>query len=229
MSGLVRESWARALGREEPSSCACATRFPRLPAPTTQIRRSPPRASLGSLGLANREPRWSDPPSAPSPHSSCNGRARSSPSGLGARARPALLAFRGVCFRQMLSAYRATWGVPFLLSPLGHNAACCRWRPAACFEGKAVWARASHKCGESEGKDPPFLEVKWRETSLRKVVWEPAGKSVALSNRVWVGWIRLGAEGGSPVCGVKKTWGISISYAGSFHRTRDVGELKYFH
>lgn len=67
LPGLVRESWAGALGQEEPSSCACAMRFPRLPAPTTQIRRPPGLSSLGSLSPTNPERSWGKPALRPQP------------------------------------------------------------------------------------------------------------------------------------------------------------------
>lgn len=66
LPGLVRESWAVALG-QEPSSCACAMRFPRLPAPTTQIRHPPGLSSLGSLSPTNPEPSRGKPALRPHP------------------------------------------------------------------------------------------------------------------------------------------------------------------
>lgn len=67
LSGLVRERWAGALGQEERSSCACAIRFLRLPAPTAQIRRSPGRSSLGFQGPTNQGSSWSEPGLRPQP------------------------------------------------------------------------------------------------------------------------------------------------------------------
>lgn len=67
LSGLVRERWAGAPGQEEPSSCACAVLCLRLPAPTTQIRRSPRLSSPGSLGPPNPDSNWSEPGLRPQP------------------------------------------------------------------------------------------------------------------------------------------------------------------
>lgn len=70
MSGLVRESWAGALGREEPSSCACAMRFPACPRPPHKSDVLPGcrHSALWTGPIRSRV--GPSPPSTPSPRSS---------------------------------------------------------------------------------------------------------------------------------------------------------------
>lgn len=70
MSGLVRESWAGALGREEPSSCACAMRFPASPRPPHKSDVLPGcrHSALWTRPIRSRV--GASSPSAPNPRSS---------------------------------------------------------------------------------------------------------------------------------------------------------------
>lgn len=174
MSGLVRESWAGAPGQAEPSSCACAMRLPRLPAPTTQIGRSPRLTSLGSLGPTNPESSWgrTRPPPPPSPY---NGRTPSSLRGREASALPGWLSlcsgrFRPPAFRRVLNAYLAPSLSPFCsvpaveLQPAAQGVALLAWWEKPCRLGP----RTSVKNLERK----TFHFLKWRETSVWKVVCE---------------------------------------------------------
>lgn len=175
MSGLVRESWAGALGREESPSCACALSYLRLPAPITQIRRSARLTSLDSLGATNPESKGAIPPSAPSLRSSSQRPRSSSRRGLLARAqssvflsprgllRPAgflqlLSSFRAPCLSPLYSVLRTVVPSPALLVPLlPLRVKRCKLGPPMSVEngemgtGKYLTLRS---------------KVKWRETFL---------------------------------------------------------------
>lgn len=72
-------------------------------------------------------------------------------------------------------------------------------------------------------RDLSFLELKWREISLRKVVCEQAGgkKSMPPLSWIWVGWIWPGVDSANPTC-VKKTWDIHlVGYPVAFQRTSE--------
>lgn len=142
MSGLVRESWAGALGREEPSSCACAMRFPACPRPPHKSDVLPGcrHSALWTGPIRSRV--GPSPPSTPNPRSSQQRPRTVLLRGPWARRGLGFLfclgCFRSPGFRRTLSTYRAAWASPFGLSRRDRNAAYSPWRFTARPAGIAA-------------------------------------------------------------------------------------------